>query len=261
MKIALYQVDAFSGELFKGNPAAVCPLDEYPESWLMQAIAAENNLAETAFYVPRQDSFDLRWFTPKVEVALCGHATLAAAHVLYSHYGHNKEQISFNSKSGILRVSRSEDLYILDFPTAAMKKVEVPESLERGLGFKPDSVYKGDDYLVICRNEMLVIGASPDLRALAELDGRGVIITALGDDNKVDFVSRFFAPNVGVDEDPVTGSAHTLLIPYWSKRLGKTTMKAHQLSPRGGELFCEYAGERVKIGGQAVTYLSGEITI
>jgi PhzF family phenazine biosynthesis protein len=256
--IPYFEVDAFAGKLFRGNPAGVCPLQKWLEDGLMQNIAAENNLAETAFFVPRGDDYDLRWFTPTVEVDLCGHATLAAAFVLFSELALRKDTIRFHSRSGPLTVSRSGDILTLDFPSRPPRPCPSPKALVDGLGAKPIEISKARDYFAVFNNEQEIRSLRPDFGLLGTLDEK-VIVTAPGSD--CDFVSRFFAPTAGIDEDPVTGSAHCTLIPYWSQRLGKTRLFARQLSKRGGELFCEQAGDRVRIGGNAVLYLRGEIEL
>lgn len=260
MKLDIYQVDAFASELFKGNPAAVCPLGAWLPDQQLQNIAMENNLSETAFFVPDGGRYRLRWFTPKAEVDLCGHATLAAAHVLFSHLNYAEDEISFDSRSGVLRVRREGACYMMDFPAARLKREAPPLDLYHALGGAiADEVYKDNDFLWVLEAEEDVRGMEPDFRLMEKVDTRGVIVTAPGDE--VDFVSRFFAPSVGVDEDPVTGSAHTMLIPYWAKRLNKDRLTARQISRRGGELTCRMNGERVEIGGEAQTYLTGTIQI
>lgn len=260
MKFPIYQVDAFTDELFGGNPAAVCPLEDWIRPELMQQIAKENNLSETAFFVREGDVFGLRWFTPAAEVDLCGHATLASAHVLFEELGYEKEEIHFETKSGRLTVSREEESLKMDFPSDKMPHVEGPPILYQALGIKPTSkTYKTDDYMVVLDSEKEVANLDPDFRLLREVNARGIIVTAEGDD--VDFVSRFFAPLHNIDEDPVTGSAHTKLTPYWSERLGKDEMTAHQISERMGKLIVRNKGERVEILGNALTYLRGEIFV
>ena len=257
MNIPLYQVDAFTAEIFSGNPAAVCPLEKWLPEATMQAIAAENNLPETAFFVEKGDVFEIRWFTPAVEVDLCGHATLAAAHVIFNHINYFKPRITFLSASGSLRVEKKDDLLVLDFPARDPEPAEPPALLTEGLGRTPREVFKARDFLAVFESEADVAAISPDFSSLARLDSLGIIATARGD--ACDFVSRFFAPRAGIPEDPVTGSAHTELVPFWAKRLKKSTLHAFQVSKRGGELFCEYRGDRVGIGGRAVTFLQGEI--
>lgn len=255
--IPIYQVDAFSGCLFKGNPAAVCPLVTWIPDVSMQRIAMENNLSETAFFVEEGRNFHIRWFTPRREVDLCGHATLAAAHVLIRHLGYGGRTINFHAMSGILNVTMSGDLLILDFPSRPPVRSHAPETLVAAIGKLPLEVWEGRDYMFVYETEEDVINIKPDFEKLARIAPHGVIVTAPG--NKVNFVSRFFAPALGIPEDPVTGSAHTMLIPYWSNRLGWKEMSALQLSERGGEIFCEDAGERVLIKGRAITYMKGEI--
>jgi PhzF family phenazine biosynthesis protein len=259
MKIPCYQVDAFTGEIFRGNPAAVCPLTAWLPDATLQNIAAENNLSETAFVVPRGDEFDLRWFTPTLEMDLCGHATLAAAFVLFTEQKVSGTIIRFQSRSGMLTVKRAGEILTLDFPSRPPQPCALPEILATGLGTRPASIHKSRDYLAVFNSAAEVRALRPDFAALKKLDCLGIIATAPGDD--CDFVSRFFAPAAGVDEDPVTGSAHCTLIPYWAARLGKNKLFARQISSRGGELFCELAGDRVHIGGKAVLYLRGEIVL
>jgi len=259
MKIPIYQVDAFTGKLFGGNPAAVCPLKKWLPDATMQAVAQENNLSETAFFVRKGDAFELRWFTPKIEIALAGHPTLATAHVIYEHLGYGRPKISFLTKSGELRITKKKGLILMDFPAFEPAPTETPEALIKGLGKKPRETLKGRDYFAVFGSEAEVLAIRPDFAELDKLDCLGIIVTAKGD--SCDFVSRFFAPRVGVLEDPVTGSAHTLLIPFWAKRLNKNILHAFQVSKRRGEIFCEYLGERVQIGGRAVTYMTGTIDI
>jgi PhzF family phenazine biosynthesis protein len=260
--LQIYQVDAFTENVFKGNPAAICPLHEWLPEDLMQKIAMENNLAETAFIVPYEDAFHIRWFTPEVEVALCGHATLAAAHCFYEQLGYNEESIRFFSKSGWLSVNRKNNGQLtLDFPADHATEVSKPPvAIFEGLGIKDCKVYKGKfDYLVELNNEAEVAGLKPDFRKLSTLDSRGILATAKGDG--ADFVSRCFFPQSGIDEDPVTGSAHCLLTTFWNKNTGRSVFSAIQLSARGGVLECELKGERVHMTGFAKTYLKGEIYI
>ena len=259
MKIACYHVDAFAGALFGGNPAAVCPLAAWLSAATLQQIAAENNLSETAFLVARGGDYDLRWFTPTVEVDLCGHATLAAAFVLFTERGVRTNPIRFHSRSGLLAVSHEGEVCTLDFPARPAVPGPAPEALRRGLGAHPAEVLKARDYLAVFASEAEVRAVKPDFPALKTLDCLGIIATAPGGD--CDFVSRFFAPGAGIDEDPATGSSHCTLIPYWAQRLGRTKMFARQVSRRGGEMFCELAGDRVRIGGKARLYLRGEIEI
>ncbi|HEX8425519.1 PhzF family phenazine biosynthesis protein [Hymenobacter sp.] len=263
MNLPIYQIDAFSDRPFAGNPAAVCPLESWLPAETMQAIAAENNLAETAFFVPGSgNEYEIRWFTPAVEVELCGHATLASAHVLYQHLGFAGSEITFHSRSGPLLVLRETDGRLtLDFPSRPPQPLpNHPDGLLDGLGATPLHVLAGPDLVALFATEAEVRAIRPDFTQLARVEYRAVIVTAPGTEG-TDFVSRFFGPRVGVPEDPVTGSAHTTLIPYWSEKLGKTTLKARQVSPRGGELWCELRGDRVRISGYAVTYLRGEIEV
>ncbi len=261
MNYKIYQIDAFANELFAGNPAAVCPLDKWLNDTILQKIAMENNLAETAFYVKNGQHYELRWFTPTVEVDLCGHATLAAAFVLFEFEHHSSDSIEFHSrKSGILKVKRAGDLLTLDFPTDEIKKVNVTDKLTNGFNIRPQHAFKGKtDYLLIFKNEEEIVNLMPDFDEISKLDVRGVIVTAKGE--KSDFVSRFFAPQSGVSEDPVTGSAHTTLTPYWSGVLGKKELSAVQLSKRKGYLQCKLLTDRVEISGKAKLYLKGEIFI
>jgi PhzF family phenazine biosynthesis protein len=260
MKIPMFQVDAFTGNLFGGNPAAVCILKEELPDEIMQKIASENNLAETAFVLETGDHFSIRWCTPKVEVDLCGHATLASSHVLFNHLNYPSDTLRFTSRSGLLEVSKEVDMLVLNFPKDTVQKGCLPRSVFEYLGMDPIEILKGKtDFLLVYENQRQVENLDPDFTGLSKATGRGIIVTAKGED--CDFVSRFFAPQVGINEDPVTGSAHTTLIPYWSARLGKKEMTAIQLSERRGFLKCKDLGERVEIAGQAVTYLVGEITI
>jgi PhzF family phenazine biosynthesis protein len=256
--IPVYVVDAFTRRPFGGNPAAVCPLEAWLPDAQMQAIAAEHNLAETAFVVREPAGWRIRWFTPAVEVDLCGHATLAAAHVLTRHRGLPAETIVLHSRSGALPVHFAGDTIVLDFPSRPAARCEVPAALREGLGVNPLEVLKSRDFLVVLDSEDDVRALAPDFAQLARVECLGVIVTAPGrPGNGVDFVSRFFAPRAGIDEDPVTGSAHCTLTPYWAARLKKKELHARQVSRRGGELFCTLAGDRVLIAGHAVTYLTG----
>jgi PhzF family phenazine biosynthesis protein len=257
MKVPYYEVSAFTTNPFGGNPAGVCPLETWPPDPTLQGIAANNNLAETGFFVPRDTDFELRWFTPTTEVDLCGHATLAAAFVLFTERGWPAEKITFHTRSGALVVSLSGDRLTLDFPSRPAQPCPAPDALVRGLGARPVEVFKARDYLAVFASEAEVRALKPDFATLQTLDCLGTIVTAPGSD--CDFVSRFFAPGAGVNEDPVTGSAHCTLIPHWAKPLGKTKLYARQVSARGGELFCELAGDRVRIGGRAVLYLKGNL--
>lgn len=257
MKIPIYQVDAFTSVLFSGNPAAVCPLESWMNDRRLQAIAAENNLSETAFFVPRGSEYELRWFTPTVEVDLCGHATLASAHIIFKNIKPSLSEVRFHTQSGLLTVERERGLLSMILPSRPGRDCTVPEGLTAGLGCEPAEVLLARDYLVVLDSEDRVRSLKPDLTRWMDLDCLGVIVTAPG--RSVDFVSRFFAPKAGVDEDPVTGSAHCTLIPYWSNRLSKQSLHALQVSKRGGELFCEDLEKRVKISGHAVIYLEGFI--
>lgn len=259
MKLPLYQVDAFTNRQFGGNPAAVVLLDDWLPDGILAAIAAENNLAETAFVIPHHDSAPLRWFTPAVEVDLCGHATLAAAHVLFQYTYPSADRLSFATRSGKLTVTRDDGLLSMDFPSRPGQPQEVTDSLASALGRRPREAYLARDLMAIFDSESEVRTLRPDPQHIALLDAFAVIVTAPGD--TVDFVSRFFAPRAGIPEDPVTGSSHCTLIPYWAARLGKTELVAKQLSARGGDLVCKSNGDRVTIAGRAVEYLRGEITV
>jgi PhzF family phenazine biosynthesis protein len=260
MELKLYQVDAFTDKVFSGNPAAVCPLNSWLPDDILQRIALENNLAETAYYVREKEGYRIRWFTPTVEVDLCGHATLASAFILFNHEGYKENQIIFNSRSGPLTVTKEKDFITLNFPTDTLHEVEMASALTEPFPIKPIKALKGkSDYMLVFENEGQVKSLVPDFRKLALIKSRGVIVTAKGDET--DFVSRFFGPQSGIDEDPATGSAHTTLIPYWAKVLGKTELTAFQCSARGGTLYCKLNGDRVDISGQGVLYLTGKIFI
>lgn len=259
MRLPIYQVDAFSARIFAGNPAAVMPLETWLPDATLQAIAAENNLSETAFFVREGTGWRLRWFTPRSEVDLCGHATLATAHVMRAKLGLWSGRIAFETRSGTLIVSEAGDKLVLDFPAQPASPVEAPAGLAAALGVTPREVLQNIDLVCVLDTAQQVRALAPDIAVLARIDVRGVIVTAAGDD--CDFVSRFFAPRAGIDEDPVTGSAHCKLIPYWSRRLGKTQLFARQVSARGGELWCEHRGERVTMAGQAVLFLEGVVTV
>lgn len=261
-----YQViDVFTDKLFKGNPAGVCLLDSWLSDDILQSIAMENNLSETAFIVKSDGYYELRWFTPAIEVDLCGHATLASAFVLFDDIEKTAHTIQFKTMSGMLSVSKVDDLLYLDFPSRPVVPCPMYQTFEKSLGIKPVAVYKAADFLVLVDSEETLRNLNLDFALLKQIkheagidnDSFGIIVTAAGGD--CDFVSRFFAPNAGIDEDPVTGRAHCSLIPFWSRKLGKTTLTAKQLSKRGGVLSCEDCGERVKIGGKAVRYLKGEL--
>ena len=259
--IPIFQADAFTDTLYGGNPAAVCPLNEWLPAPEMQKIAAENNLAETAFFIPQGNDFELRWFTPELEIDLCGHATLASAHILFKELGYEGEEIRFHTlKAGTLTVSRTGDLYTLDFPSRIAEPADTPAGLIEALGGgQPLEVLRSRDYMLIYSTEAEIRALKPDYNALAKIDALGIIVTAPGDNS--DFVSRFFAPAAGINEDPVTGSAHCNLIPYWAGKLGKNELYAFQVSARLGELWCELKGDRVLMSGKAVTYLKGEIYV
>ncbi len=262
MKIRMYQVDAFTDKLFGGNPAAVCLLDKWLPEPLMQHIAMENNLAETAFLVGTGGSYEIRWFTPAIEVDLCGHSTLASAHVLFNHGGYSEQEIKFTSRlSGLLKVRRDGDMLTLDFPADVFEKVAAPAGFSDALGIEPMETYRGKtDYMAVLPSEQAVRNVRPDFAALNNIKGcRGIIVTAEG--TASDFVSRFFAPQSGINEDPVTGSAHTTLTPYWADVLGKNELTGMQLSERKGHLWCKNNGSRIAISGHAVTYLQGEIEV
>ncbi len=259
MELTLFQVDAFTEHIFGGNPAAICPLESWPADNLLQAVATENNLSETAFFVKqRQGSYHLRWFTPVFEVDLCGHATLASAHVLFHHLDYPDDSITFTSRSGDLIVSRHPDGYLMNFPADELFPAKPPQAIVDGLGLMPNRTFKGrSDYLAILESEAQVVALKPNFGKIAELeDSRGLIVSAPG--NTVDFVSRCFFPSAGIDEDPVTGSAHTTMAPYWANRLGKKELSAIQLSKRCGHVRCVVKGDRIDLIGQAVTYLVGK---
>lgn len=261
MKYKIYQIDAFTDRVFSGNPAAVVPLEQWPGDDLLQKIAMENNLSETAFYIDRGDHYLIRWFTPAVEVDLCGHATLAAAYVLFNHENHKDPVIRFLSgRSGMLTVTRQNGILTLNFPADQFVKIGLTADLAACFNLSPTEAFRGKtDLLLLFESEDQVKNLKPDLARIAAIDARGVIVTAKGD--TVDFVSRFFGPQSGVDEDPVTGSAHTTLTPFWAARLNRNELSAVQLSKRKGILHCRYAGDRVEISGNARTYLIGEIFI
>lgn len=260
-RLPIYQVDAFTDSLFGGNPAAVCPLEAWLPDATMQAIAAENNLAETAFFVREGSDYALRWFTPTVEVDLCGHATLASGHIVFSFLEPERESVSFRTlKAGTLAVSRRADMLVMDLPARPAIPAEAPPGLLAALGGKPHEVLRARDHLIVYGSAAEVAALAPDFAALAKVECWAAIATAPGDSG-IDFVSRFFAPAQGLPEDPVTGSSHCTLVPYWSKRLGKTELEARQLSRRGGALTCALKGDRVSIAGRAVLYLEGRISV
>ncbi|UTW07099.1 PhzF family phenazine biosynthesis protein [Pseudomonas benzenivorans] len=257
MYLEFHQIDAFSDRPFAGNPAMVYRLDSWLADSLMQQIAAEHNQAETAFLVKEGSAWHIRWFTPTTEIPLCGHATLASAKVLFELYDEPGEAIDFTCQSGALRVTREGERLVLDFPTAETVEVPVSAALEQALGLAVQTAWQGNELMVVVESEQAVRACQPDLLALAKLPGLGVIVTAPGE--RHDFVSRYFAPGIGIDEDPVTGSTHCCLIPYWASRLGKQELSAYQCSKRGGELHCRLQGERVKIAGEAVLVASGRL--
>ncbi len=262
MEIPIYQVDAFADEVFTGNPAAVCPLDNWIQSDLMQSIAGENNLSETAFFVPKigdPGTYELRWFTPLMEVDLCGHATLASAYVIFEFLAPNQECIRFETRSGLVKVERRRELFFLNLPAYTGPQVQCPNDLFLGLGTMPTEVIEGPNYIAVFDTEKDVLESEPNFERLSRLHPRGVIVTAPG--IRYDFVSRFFGPSFGVPEDPVTGSAHCMLVPFWSKKLDKENLRGRQLSTRGGDLVCEMRGNRVEVGGNAVLFLRGIIEI
>ncbi|MEO9523716.1 MULTISPECIES: PhzF family phenazine biosynthesis protein [Marinobacter] len=267
MTYPIYQVDAFTSRVFGGNPAAVIPLNEWLPDTAMQALAVENNLSETAFFVPlpeRDDAdFHIRWFTPGIEVPLCGHATLASAWVIFNKLGWHKDSIRFTSKSGPLGVRQDSDGWlVLDFPNLAFEQQETPATIRQALEAAPDTAYfvpNDTNYMIVLDSEADVRAAQPDLRKLKELGNQGLIVTAKGDN--CDFVSRYFAPGAGIDEDPVTGSIHSVLVPYWAEQLGKTQLDARQVSKRGGVLRCELLGDRVAIAGQSAFFMEGSIQL
>lgn len=259
MRLTQYQVDAFAGQVFQGNPAAVVPLNAWLSDEVLQAIAEENNLSETAFFVPTEKGFHLRWFTPVAEVDLCGHATLASAHIIFEVLGFAEHAIKFETRSGILVVERRNGLLAMDFPSIPPQPCPPPAALLDGLGFHPVEVLAADDYIAVFESESVIRSLSPDLEKLRMLGLRGVSVTAPGMDS--DFVSRFFAPKFGIPEDPVTGSAHCELVPYWASKLGKTHLIARQVSKRGGDLLCELRSDRVVLLGSAVIFMVAEIDI
>ena len=259
MELTLYQIDAFANKTFEGNPAAICPLKEWLSDELMQSIATENNLSETAYFVKSNNGYHIRWFTPAHEVDLCGHATLASAYVIFHILGHKDNVIQFESKSGVLTVKRNNDWLEMNFPSQPPVKCNTPQQILNAFDETPVECLKSEDYIVVFENEKSVLNASPNLSILSELDLRGVAITSVS--KKYDFITRFFAPKYGINEDPVTGSAFTQLIPYWSNKLNKNNLNAKQVSKRGGEVTCICSGERVQISGKAVKYMVGTIEI
>tara|TARA_R110001583_G_scaffold77623_4_gene211217 strand:- start:900 stop:1676 length:777 start_codon:yes stop_codon:yes gene_type:complete len=256
----IYQVDAFNNTIFKGNPAAVIPLSEWISDDLMQSIAEENNLSETVFFVKKEQFFEIRWFTPSCEIDLCGHATLAAAHIIFTELNFNEKSLEFNSKSGILTVEKNDDWYTLNFPSEEIEEIETPTLLKQALNVPILKTYKGTWKLIVeLEDETTIANLKPNFSLLSELESNGIGVTSKG--TKVDFVSRFFAPKIGINEDPVTGFSHSLLIPFWAKKLNKTKLNAVQLSKRVGILKCTYLNDRVEMSGQAITYLKGKITL
>ena len=261
MRQKIYQIDAFTDQVYGGNPAAVCPLEDWLPDATMQSIAAENNLSETAFFVPNGDYYDLRWFTPFNEVDLCGHATLASAYVILNYLNQTLDEVVFETRdAGTLIVARDGDRLRMDFPSRPPHETTPDEALLDGLDATPAAVFASRDYLVVFDTEAEVAALQPDMTRLSQIDRFATMVTAPGD-GEIDFVSRFFAPSQGVPEDPVTGSAHCTLIPYWAERLGKTELVARQISSRGGTLYCRLEGDRVSIAGHAVLYLEGWIEI
>ena len=259
MKLPIYQVDAFASKLFNGNPAAVCPLEHWLEDTFMQSIAAENNLAETAFFVKKENCYELRWFTPETEVDLCGHATLASAYIVFNILKSENEKINFQTQSGLLEVTKRNDLLVMNFPSRKPVPTIIPDGVVEALGKEPKEVLQSRDLLLLYDSEEEILALQPNFNLLGKIDCFGYIATAEG--SEVDFVSRFFAPKEGINEDPVTGSAHSTLIPFWAERLSKNELHAQQISKRGGELFCKLLGDRVEIAGNAILYLSGSIEI
>ncbi len=261
MRTPIFQVDAFTARRFAGNPAAVMPMESFLADAVLQAVAAENNLAETAFLVPEGGDYRLRWFTPTTEVPLCGHATLASAAVVMERLEPGRSSVVFHSASGPLTVSRTNTGYVMDFPVRLSEPVSTPAGLAEALGIVPIEVFvNAFNYMVLLESPQVLRDLEPDMTALARIDRSGVIVTALGD-GVYDFISRYFAPAKGIPEDPVTGGAHTMLAPYWAKRLGKTTFRAFQASRRGGEIICRLVGDRIEMEGSCVFYLEGEVEI
>lgn len=259
MRIPIYQIDAFTNELFRGNPAAVCPLEEWIDDNIMQKIAKENNLSETAFFIKRGNLYELRWFTPEFEIDLCGHATLAAAYVIFEYLEKDLNEISFNTKSGKLKVVKKNTLLSMVFPSREGNKCDITEELVEALGKKPLELYKSRDYMAVFEKEEDIINLNPDMEKLKKINAFGIIVTAKGSD--MDFVLRYFIPDSVIDEDSVTGSAHCTLIPYWRKILNKDKFVTRQLSNRSGILYCRDLGDKVEISGEAVFYLEGYINI
>ncbi len=262
MRAPIFQVDAFTTRRFAGNPAAIIPLDDFLPDATLQTIAQENNLAETAYLVPANGDYRIRWFTPGVEVPLCGHATLASAAVVMERLEPARTQVVFHSASGPLTVKRNGHGYIMDFPSRPSAPISTPPGLAEAIGAEPLEVMENDfNYLALLSDEKTLRGAVPDIAALIRIGKPGTIITAASDDPSIDFVSRYFAPIKGIPEDPVTGSAHCMLAPYWAKRLGKTDFAAYQASPRGGKVLCRLRGDRTELEGECVFYLEGQVEI
>ena len=259
MKLQMYQIDAFTNNIFEGNPAAVCPLDEWLSDDLMLKIANENNLSETAFFVKEKDFYRIRWFTPISEVDMCGHATLASAYVIFKVLNYKDDTIIFNSKSGILKVKNIDNKFEMDFPIQTIQKCNTPNIIIKAFNKIPLECYKSMDYIVVFKYESDIVNLEPNFEMLKELDLRGVIVTVQS--KSYDFITRCFFPKYGVNEDPVTGSAFTQLVPYWSKKFNKDMFRAKQISKRGGEVFCKLDDNRIKISGYAVKYLDGIIDI
>ncbi len=259
--VKIYQLDAFTTRMFGGNPAAVCPLSDWPETAVMQRIAAENNLSETAFFVGRNGDYELRWFTPETEVNLCGHATLATAAVIFAAMEPHLVQLRFKTRSGPLVVVKETNNMAMDLPAQQGKSIEIEKELVEALGAAPLQVLANEDWLMEFETQAQVAALKPDFKALARLPTRGFIATAPGEAADVDFVSRFFAPSVGIDEDPVTGSAHCMLTPFWTRKLGRRPLRALQISKRGGELECELQEDRVILRGHCVEYMRGELNL
>jgi len=259
MKLKIYQIDAFASKCFEGNPAAIIPLESWLPDEIMQKIAQENNLSETAFFVKDKEKYHLRWFTPTAEVDMCGHATLASAYVLFECLEYGGTKIVFMTKSSELQVSKEQNTYVMDFPIQSLKQCDIKSKIEEAFGVVPLETFASMDYIVVFKYEEDVIHAKPDMQILKELDLRGVCITAPS--QKYDFVTRFFAPKYGIEEDPVTGSAFTQLVNYWAKELDKNILHAKQVSSRGGEVICRVGKDRVEILGSVVKYLEGDIEV
>lgn len=259
MKIKFYQIDAFTDQVFSGNPAAVCPLDEWIDEDTMQNIAMENNLSDTAFFVKKGSEFEIRWFTPESEIDLCGHATLASAYVIFNNLSYDKDEINFKYGGGKLTVSRNNGMLEMRFPANPPVPVDTPSGLIEAIRLRPVEILKARDYILVYSNEEEIKKIQPDFRKLKTFDVTGFVVTAPG--KEVDFVSRVFSPKMGIDEDPVTGSTHTEIIPYWAGKLNKRNMTALQLSRRGGKLLCKYEDDSVRISGNAIPFLVGEITL